>query len=321
MANVPFIRYAGNSIVKNPFLIRQAKAFGFAVDGDQERIQALLDRTLNLAPATRYQAVSSTVLITYMRMGELTSTVPADAAHGSFCEYELNVAFLLAVEEKRRLGWRPARLAWFLPYLWLDSNNAMIAGRDIYGFPKQYGTLTMPLAEGEKAEFTAVSEVLHKYAPTERAAILPIATARRTDAPTLQFERPFGELVSAAETFVKEALRITEPFLFIGASLADLTAKHLINLAFLRQLPRIEDSTRAAFQSITESSTLLRAFRAGGFLSGDYELEIPHHDSVPWAQEIGIAPNAADVTVKARAGFHLDIDFEFSAGREIWTAT
>ena len=320
MPNFPFIQYAGNSIVRNPFSLRQVKTFCFAVTADPQRIQALVDRTLNLALDTRYKAVSPTVLISYMRMDRLSSTPPAEAAHGSFTEHELNVSFLLAAEERRGLLWLPARLVWFLPYLWLDSNNAMIAGRDIYGFPKQYGTLTMPLAEGEKAVFSAASEVLHRFGPAERAAILPIATTRRTDAAALEFERPFAELASAAETFAKEVLRITDPFLFIGASLADLTAEHLVNLAFLRQLPRIQGSARACFQSVVESSTLLRGFRAGGFLSGDYEIEIPHHDSVPWAQEIGLAPGAADVTVQPHAGFHLDIDFDFTAGREIWTA-
>lgn len=321
MPNVPFIQYAGNSIVGNPFSMRQVKAFGFAVDADHARLQSLIDRTLNLAPKTRYKVLSPTVLITYMRMARLASTQPAEAARGSFSENELNIAMLLAVEEKAGLFWLPKRLAWHMPYLWLDSSNAMIAGRDIYGFPKQYGTLAIPSAEGDKAEFSAASEVLHRFNPATLAAILPIAIARRTDAATLAFERPFAQIAGAAEAFVREALRITDPLLFIGASLANLTADDLLNLAFLRQLPRIEDSTRACHQSIAEASSLPLAFRGGGFLSGDYEIEIPHHDSVPWAQEIGIAPGAADVRVKPHAGFHLDIDFELTAGREIWTAT
>ena len=321
MPNVPFIQYAGNSIVRNPFTIRQVKAFGFAVDADHARLQALIDRTLNLAPKTRYQVLSPTVLITFMRMGRLASKRPVEAAHGSFTETELNVSLLLAVEEKRGFLWLPARLAWHMPYLWLDSSNAMIAGRDTYGFPKQYGTLAIPSAEGENAVFSAASEVLHRFDPSARATILPIATARRTDAALLAFERPFAEVAGAAAAFVKEALRITDPLLFIGATLADLTADHLLNLAFLRQLPRIEDSTRACYQSIAEASSVPLAFRDGGFLSGDYEIEIPHHDSVPWAQEIGLAPGATDVRVRPHAGFHLDLDFELTAGREIWTAT
>ena len=320
MDNVPFIQYAGNSIVRNPFSIRDVKAFGFAVTASRQRIQALVDKTLNLAPDTRYRAVSSTVLITYMCMERLTSAVPAEAAHGSSRENELNVSFLLAVEEKLGPAWLPARLAWHMPYLWLDSSAAMIAGRDIYGFPKQYGTVSMPSAMGETAEFSAAGEVIHRFAPGSRAEILPIATARRTDAAPLAVERPFGQIAGATEAFVREVLRITDPLLFIGASLADVTAEHLLNFAFLRQLPRIEDSTRACHQSIAEASSVPLAIRGGGFLSGDFEIEIPRHDSVPWAEEIGLAPGAADVTVKPHSAFMLDFDFELTAGREIWSA-
>ena len=321
MPNVPLIRYGGNSIVPQPFSIRQVRAFGFAVDGDRAKMQALCDKTLNLAPDTRYRVLSSTVLITFMRMELLTSTQPAAAAHGTFSETELNVSILLAAEEKHGPIWLPARLVWNMPYLWLDSSGAMIAGRDIYGFPKQYGSVAMPRGEGERAEFSARGEVLHRFAPTTRAAILPIATARRTDAAALEFERPFAQVAGAARGFVDEVMRLTDPFLFLGASLADLTAEHLLNLVFLCQFPSIVDGSRASYQAIAEASSLPRAFRGGGFLRGDYEIAIPHHDSAPWAQELGLAPGAADVLLKPHAGFHLDVDFDLTAGREIWTAT
>ena len=320
MPNVPLIRYGGNAIVRQPFAIRQVRAFGFAVDGDRQRLQALCDQTLNLAPGTRYKVLSSTVLITFMRMERLTSALPAEAAHGSFAETELNVSIFLAAEEKHGLLWLPARLVWNMPYLWLDSSHAMIAGRDVYGFPKQYGRVSMPTGEGEKAEFSAAGEVLHRFDPATRAAILPIVTVRRTDAAALEFERPFAQVAGVAGGFVKEVMRLTDPLLFLGASLADLTAEHLLNLVFLRQLPSIVDGSRASFQQIAEASSLPRALRGGGFLRGDYEIEIPHHDSVPWAQELGLAPGAADVRVRPHAAFHLDVDFDLSAGREIWTA-
>lgn len=321
MPSVPFIRYAGNALVQQPFAIRQVTALGFAVEGDIDRLQALCDKTLNLASHTRYRVLSSTVLITFMRMARLSSQLPPEAEHGSYRETELNVSLFLAAEEKSFLGWRPARLVWHMPYLWLDSSAALIAGRDAYGFPKQYGTVAMPLAEGQKAEFSVTGEVLHRFAPSAQASLQPIITARRTDAPTLEFEGPFGQVAETAEAFFRQTLRITEPLLFIGASLADLTAEHLLNLVFLRQLPDIADGSRACYQSIAEASSLPRAFRSGGFLRGDYEITIPHHDSVPWAQELGLAPGAGNVTLHPHSAFHLDIDFDLTAGREIWTAT
>lgn len=321
MPNVPFIRYGGNFLVQQPFVIRQARTFGFAVDGDRERLQALCERTLNLSPTTRYTVVSSTVLVAFMHMNRLCSGVPEAAACGTFKERELNISILLAAEEKTGPVWLPARLVWHMPYLWLDSSSALVAGRDIYGFPKQHGSIAMPSREGEPAEFRAAGEVLPCFDPQTHASIEPIATVRRIDAPGLEFADPIAGIAGAAAAFVKEVMRITEPLLFAGAGLADLTAEHLLNLVFLRQLPSIEDGSRACYQAIAEASSLPRALHDGGFLRGDYALEIPHHDSAPWAHELGIAANPETVTVRPHAAFHLDVDFDLSVGREIWTAS
>jgi Acetoacetate decarboxylase (ADC) len=320
MTNVPFIRYGGNFMVPQPFAIREASAYGFAVRGDVAKMQALCDTTLNLAPHTRYRVLSSTVLITFMRMERLTSTQPAVAALGSFSETELNVAIFLAAEEKIGPIWVPQRLVWNMPYLWLDSNHAMIAGREIYGFPKNYGTISMPLRAGESAQFSASSEVLHRFGPHERGVAMPIATVRRTDANPLEFERPFDQAIGAFREFVEEVLDITDPFTFVAATLGDLTAEHMLKLTFLCQLPSIVDGSRACFQGIAEASAVPTA-RAAGLLRGDYEIEIPYHDSVPWARELGLVAGPADALLTPHAGFYLDMDFDLTAGREIWTAT
>lgn len=321
MPSVPRISYGGNFLVQQPFAIRQAQAFGFAVDGDRDRLQALCDRCLNLSPTTRYRVVSSTVLVSFLRMGRLAAALPPGAALGAFAETELNVAILLAVEEKHALGWQPARLAWHMPYLWLDSSQALIAGREIYGFPKQYGTIALPSAEGDPAEFSAAGEVLHRFGPTAQAATWPIAQVRRTDAAALEFARPFAQVAGVVGGFMQEVMRITDPLLFLGASLADLTAEHLLNLVLLRQLPSIADGSRACFQQIAEASSQPQALRGGGFLGGAFALEIPYHDSAPWGYELGLAASRADATLQPHAAFHLDFDFDLTAGREIWTAT
>ena len=321
MPNVPFIRYGGNFMIPQPFAIRQVRAFGFAVTGDAVKMQALCDKTLNLAPDTRYRVLSPTVLITFMRMERLTSTQPAAAALGAFSETELNVAMFLAAEEKDGPFWLPKRLVWNMPYLWLDSNHAMIAGREIYGFPKNYGSVAMPLAEGEMADFSVTSEVLHRFGPQQRGTILPIATVRRTDAAALEFDRPFADAAGAFGEFADEFLGLTAPLTFVAASLADLTAEHLMNLTFMGQLPSILDGSRACYQGIAEASAVPVAMRGAGLLSGDYEIKIPYHDSVPWAHELGLVANPADALLTPHAGFHLDMDFDLTAGREIWTAT
>jgi len=322
MASVPFIRYGGNYLAQQPYAIGGVTGYGFAVDGDLAKMQALCDRTLNLNPGTRYRVVSKTVFITFFRMQRLASTVPADAAQGYFSETELNFTLLLAAEKKVGPIFVPERLVWHMPYLWVNSNQAMIAGRDVYGFPKQYGTISMPLAPGQPALFSAAGEVLHTFNPQTQGAVFPIVTARRTDAQSLELDSPLGTVEAAFAELLAEAIRIPNPLLFAETALADLTAKHLLALVFLRQLPSIVDADCACYQSIAEASYDLTKFHGAGFLKGDYEVEIFKHDSVPIAEELGFAATdaAGNARLKPHASYFAGIDFTFSQAEEIWTA-
>jgi len=321
MANTPYIRYAGNFLLRQPYAIGGVTGYGFGADGDLAKMQALIDKTLNLSGDACYRVISKTVFITFFRMNHLASTIPADAAKGFVCETELNITLLLAAGKMEGPFFVPHRLVWHMPYLWLDSNNAMIAGRDVYGFPKQYGNVTMPLTEGQPATFGVAGEVLHQFSPQTQGSVQPIISARRTDADALEFESPFQTAETAATEFLKETVRISNPLLFAEAVIADLAQSHLLALVFLRQLPSIVDGNLACYQSIAEASYNLTKFNGAGFLKGDYEVEIFHHDSVPIAAELGIAVDAAgNAVLKPHVSYYADIDFTFNQAKEIWVA-
>ena len=318
----PYIRYGGNFLERQPYAIGGVTGYGFAVDGDIPKMQALCDKTLNLSGDAHYQVISKSVFITFFRMEHLASTVSDDAAKGFFKETELNFTLLLA--KGKRVGgiFIPVRLVWHMPYLWVNSSEAMIAGRDVYGFPKQYGTVEMPLLPGEPAHFEAAGEVLHKFGSASFGAVQPIVRARRTDADALELQTPIATLEEAAAEFIKEAIRISDPLLFIGTALADLSAKHLLALVFLKQLPSIVDGNLACYQSIAEASYDLTSFNGAGFLKGDYEVVIFKHDSVPIAAELGLAGTDSDGNARLRphASYFADIDFTFNKAEEIWVA-
>jgi len=322
MANPPYIRYGGNFLLRQPYAVGEVTSYGFAADGDLAKMQALCDKTLNLSGDTCYRVISKTVFITFFRMNRLTSTIPADAAKGYLVETELNITILLAAGKMLGPIFVPHRLIWHMPYLWLDSNHAMIAGRDVYCFPKQYGEVKMPLAEGQPAIFTVSGEVLHNFSPQTLGETQPIISARRTDAKNLEFQSAFETVETATAEFMREAVRISNPLLFAGSALADLTQRHPLALVFLRQLPSIVDGNLASFQSIAEASYDLTKFNGAGFLKGDYEVEIFHHDSVPIAEELGIAATDAigNARFKPHVSYFADIDFTFNQANEIWVA-
>jgi len=321
MASVPYIRYGGNFLLRQPYAIGGVTGYGFGVDGDIAKMQALCDKTLNLSAETHYRVVSQTVFITFFRMNHLASTIPCDAAKGYLCETELNITLLLAAGKMIGPVFIPNRLVWHMPYLWLDSSHAMIAGRDVYGFPKNYGDISMPLKAGQPAVFRAAAEVLHNFSPQTEGTVQTIVSARRTDADTLQFQGAFQTVESAAAEFLREAVRIPDPLLFAGSALADLTQQHFLALVFLRQLPSIVNGDLACYQSIAEASYDLTKFNGAGFLQGEYEVEIFKQDSVPIAVELGFATDAAgNARLKPHVSYFAEIDFTFNQASEIWVA-
>ena len=321
MASVPYIRYGGNFLLRQPYAIGGVTGYGFGADGDLEKMQALCDKTLNISGDTCYRVISRTVFITFFRMTHLVSTIPADAAKGIFSETELNITLLLAAGKMIGPIFVPHRLVWHMPYLWVDSNEAMIAGRDVYGFPKQYGAVTMPLAEGQPADFSLSGEFLHRFCPQAQSSAQTIIRARRTDSALLEFQSPMESVETAAAEFLKEAVRVSNPLLFAGTALADLTHEHLLALVFLRQLPSIMNGDLACYQSIAETSFDLTKFTGAGFLKGDYEVEIFRQDSAPIAAELGFATNAdGDALIHPHVSYFADIDFTFNQATEIWVA-
>jgi hypothetical protein len=84
ITSVPFIRYGGNFIPRQPYGIRGVTGYGFAANGDLSKIQALCDKTLSFGNAAPYyKVISPTVLFTFIKMDRLSSADPVDVNKGS----------------------------------------------------------------------------------------------------------------------------------------------------------------------------------------------------------------------------------------------
>ena len=95
-----------------------------------------------------------------------------------------------------------------------------------------------------------------------------------------------------------------------------------LRMAWMRQLPSIANFNRACFRSVVEAPFGVTAFREAGLLAGFYEIEIPKHDSVGIADELGFPADAnGDVRMPALAAYHLSFDFKLGTGQELWVET
>lgn len=319
MAN--YMTYGGNFMLPHPYEVKDVTGYGVAVTGERKKLQALVDFALNRAkhPSLRYWVVSPTVLFTFMQMGSLACA--GDPQKGSFTEQELNVTLLLLAVDTS-LGVPSVRLVWYMPYLWLDSGPALIAGRDVYGFPKQIAEVAIPDL-GQPAVFSAKSEVLHREDGRPAMSGQTVLGVREMNA---------GILEKASDTAnAGAALGILGTFFGIDENiLGDLIPIfpeiNLGNLkmVFMRQLASIANFNQACFRSVAEVPFSVN-FHGAGLLKGSYEVSIPYHHSVRLAHELGIATDiiapgkpGEDVLQPAKAAYHMNFDFTLGAGSDLW---
>lgn len=321
----------GQLTLRHPFQLSQVSAFCFGLRADVGQLSRLCGARLNLGSSIGYHPVAPMVLATFLRAERLSSLYPEDAQKGFLQETELSFTIpLLSVNKRFGLS-IPRSLVWHMPALWVDSGPALTAGREVYGYPKQFGRVTMPTGLNRPAVFEAQTEVIRQYARAEVAEFRPIAKVRRVDGETLEatiasrladafldfcrkvFEHELVPMKAASRIrrFAKKARKFWE---------RDLDIQDPLVLVFLKQFPSILGSVEASYQAVAEAPVRVNGFRGAGLLAGDFEVEIPHYDSLNLAGALGLeGETGPDGTLRSQAtfGFFADLDFSLNLGRLI----
>src|ERR1700753_3614618 len=151
-----------------PYLAAGVNFFGFAFACQREALQAMCDRYLNapLGESGRFVVASAHALLVFNTIERLQSQTKPE--WGSTSEEETAI-WLLVADRKT------ARLVWFHPYMWVDSDAAMVSGREVYGFPKALGWFEIPHGPAAPQALSIDTMLVRQYgsdAKRERATLL-----------------------------------------------------------------------------------------------------------------------------------------------------
>jgi len=332
-----------------------ATLHGFAVTGDADKIDDLLDRDLN-EPAlgeVEYRCASDTVFFTFADIPKLTSVNKPDHDYGYVAEKELSI-WCLAADVAAGVP----RLVWYLPYVFTDSGEAIATGREVYGYPKQLATVTLGAAA-----WSADAWVIANHNPNSNATQQRIiAVTHAAGAPPNLFPgRPpnnFGQL-ELVDNLVRKPLRIKKQIAPGGApkvsatltgaatpapaaasagggwlrapltQVFDLEVEKLPamlamamnpTLVFLKQFRDVECPTKACYQAIVEARLKVDIALADAdafqlLEPAGFAVEVHSFASHPIEDELGIG--AAPVCT---AAFQASLNFEIQTGFEVWRA-
>jgi uncharacterized protein with NAD-binding domain and iron-sulfur cluster len=200
------------------------------------------------------------------------------------------------------------------PYLFIDNPVAMLTGREVFGFHKQAGWVTLPPDGAPSPVFSADAFGTADCGPDaewKRLPLLKLEGSKTLESPAAL--QDLGAVISrVAEEMPKDALLYPgwPALLEFERALAGGWAP----LAFLKQFRDIENGALACFQAICSAQVQMTRFlEARLLLPGN--LTVCPLASLPIAHHLGITPSGA-----TGIGVELSIDMSLHPGGELWRA-
>jgi hypothetical protein len=317
-----YVPRGGEQVFSQPLELRQVRFTSFLFHADTAALQGLCDRYLNgpSGGALRYRPLLPRVLLGVADVGRVFPIDSPDHLKGWVPE--IDIAFWVPVARyTKHLGISfTERLAWFLPYVFVNNSWACAAGREVYGFPKEMGRLQVPRRTTDPALVTVDTLAVEHFSPEAEGREQRLLEVRRTDAePVGHAHEMWDQVEEAFEDFLHVLLGnggVSLPGFGLLAQAFQFITDREVPLVLLRQFRDVADGRLACYQAVVEALTRVRQFRQAGRLPGQYQLTINALDSHPVAQELGLSGQGQE----ALGAWFVDFDFVLDNGRELWRA-
>ncbi|MBS0476345.1 MAG: acetoacetate decarboxylase family protein [Proteobacteria bacterium] len=317
-----YVTRPADSVHLQPYACRNTQLYGFYLRADKDVIQLrMVDPILN-APsggAPEYRTFTDLVLMSFARAEHCTSTLPPASGMGWTVEYSWTLWVPLVVV-KRELGIEVAQRVVFYPaYICVDNSWSLAAGREVYGFPKCYGPLTIPAASDPKATFSATTLVIPTFGADSPAQMLPLIAVTQTAINTGAQEvwQDLKDAVGAIGHMLSgSGSQVIVPGFSLILDLFHLAANEEVPGVFLKQFRDAADGNKACFQAIVEAGSFVEKFRGGGLLDGTFEATLADFDSHPLARDMGVGTGPQ----RLEFPFWVNFDFVINPGTNVWEA-
>lgn len=330
-----FVNTGGMQQYPQPSILKNYQLYGFVVEGSLPHLQTMCDKYLNepTQGKTDYRPVTNLVLITFGNSPYVNS-IPLEN-RGYFSEKEAMVWVLTMAGKQVGPFFFIDRLAWFIPYIFVDESYIMAIGREVFGFPKGWGWFDFPDRPMEPEKLTIPEKlsvetlVLKNFSPETKATrekIIEVSQVDKNQQNLLSNSRNSLDEVfkDIAQTLFEDEGVIKIPSLGLDLQVLDyFTGDVEVPMVHLKQFRDIKYGERACYQAIVESPSKLLNFRSGGLLSTGskpsdlFQVKVNEFDSHPIVSELGLKTGGEQI---AKTAFWLDFDFKVESGQEIWRA-
>ncbi|MGN6107184.1 MAG: hypothetical protein ACTHU0_18900 [Kofleriaceae bacterium] len=314
----------GGDLVMSPALeLQSTTMYSFVVPADLAALTRICDQQLNAVTggSVIYKPLLPMVSIVCADVAKSYSTTPPDSEKGWMSERDFGIWIPVVAGKMEHGIWKPGRISWYLPYVFVDNVAAMVTGREVYGFFKQTAELTMPASPSSSDPFGIDALVIEKFSPSSEAQVarlMTLTTAEASAAP----EPPSGPWGDARQAL--EAVLPALQQLHAGAQNAAISdwdlLKNLLEdlltldvpLVFLKQFRDAGEPAKACYQAVIEAPAHLQRWY-GGWFTHPHDVAITPCDSHPIVAECGLS----GPQLRANLGFWCKMDFVMQPGRVV----
>ncbi len=339
MTQPDYIARGGDLVMAPPLRLRSTTMYSFLVAADLGALTKMIDEQLNAVSAkagTVYKPLFPMAAIVCASADDSASTAPPDSLKGWMGERDFGIWIPVVAGEMEGGHWKPRRLAWYLPYVFVDNVAAMVTGREVFGFFKQLAQLEMPPTPWARGMFSIDALVIPTFSPSSQAEVLRLMTitssAGATDGGSAPAGSEWKSVREAADALWGEIKKLM--FDERGAvngqvsdgraiSLWDL-AKELLEtllsgnvpLVFLKQFRDAGAAAKACYQAVVEAPAHLERLYAGWF-THPHDISFTAADSHPIVRECGFAGSQ----LHSSLGFWVKMDFVMQPGTVVASST
>ena len=309
MTRPPYVRRGGNLEFNPSIAMEGTTLYSFVTSADYGALVALCDRDLNHVPrdGLLYRPLLPMAALVCANVAKSYSLYPPDRMKGWMPERDYSFWVPLVAGKMHGDVFVMQRLAWYMPYMFVDNVAAMVTGREAFGFHKQTATLSSPAAPGLAGEFTIDTLFIQQYGPESEGKVGRLCTvtselsASGAAAYASQWDRPDAarkaigdELERTLKPDDLSALPLPTWELLKSTFLDMLTGR--VPMVFLKQFLDGQLPNRACYQALLEGPSRLTAFRGGGLMQ-PHRIELTRADSHPIARDLGLPVGPANTFV------------------------
>ena len=309
-----FVEYNGMQTFPGPFSFEGVELWSFFIEADMEKLKGLADQFFNIPSggAVSYVPISSTMMMTFMDISNARSPFVPHASGAR----EREVAFWIMMGREDTAGsGNIVDISGFNPYLVIDNALGYTEGRNVWGYLKQVGNVTLPDADTGQNGFEVDVFGVRDDPFREQWNYIPLL--KMTPSPDFSDaeETAIGSLGDAVN-IVDQAFKGPrfDPTLTLGNNLWNDFIKRETSQLFLKQFRDIVRPDRACYQAITETKMRFDKLR-GVHLEGGFELEISKVFNADLVGDLGLKPK-----MHIPFGTKVVMDMTLENGRVIWEA-